>query len=103
MHSTSSSSSGLLRSGLVPRSMARPRWWSGIAHHDSWAVSPWAVLDLHDDYTGRVCLSTAFFEDKHLKLAVDVAAVVLANGRSRGLVTGPGPAAIRHYLSRGAD
>ncbi|WP_410659500.1 hypothetical protein [Amycolatopsis sp. lyj-112] len=28
------------------------RWWSGIAHHVSWAVSSWKTLRLHDDTAG---------------------------------------------------
>ncbi|MEV4049641.1 hypothetical protein AB0J55_00505 [Amycolatopsis sp. NPDC049688] len=63
------------------------RWWSGIAHHASWAVSPWTALRLRDDTTGMY-LSTPNFEDKHLELAADVAAVVLAAGKSVGAFYG---------------
>ncbi|UUV32354.1 hypothetical protein NQK81_02550 [Amycolatopsis roodepoortensis] len=72
----------------ISKSLGEPgrrlyRWWSGIAHHASWAVSPWRTLSLRDDSTGMY-LSTPNFEDKHLELAADVAAVVLIAGRSLG-------------------
>ncbi|WP_146060360.1 hypothetical protein [Amycolatopsis sp. CA-128772] len=63
------------------------RWWSGLAHHVSWAVSPWTTLNLRDDNTGMY-LSTSNFEGKHLELAADVAAVVLTAGQSLGTFYG---------------
>lgn len=63
------------------------RWWSGIAHHAFWAVSPWTTMRLHDDDAG-FGLSTLNFEDKHLELAADVAAVVLTAGRALGTFYG---------------
>ncbi|MEV6871649.1 hypothetical protein [Amycolatopsis sp. NPDC051128] len=79
-------------SAVISSSLGDPgrrlyRWWSGIAHHASWAVSPWTTLDVRDDNTGMY-LSTPNFEDKHLELAADVAAVVLTAGRSLGTFYG---------------
>lgn len=78
--------------GAISSSLGEPgrrlyRWWSGIAHHAFWAVSPWRTLRLRDDNTGMY-LSTANFEDKHLELAADVAAVVLTAGQSLGAFYG---------------
>ncbi|MGW4529168.1 hypothetical protein [Amycolatopsis sp. NPDC004378] len=77
------STSGAISSSLGDPGRRLYRWWSGIAHHASWAVSPWRTLRVRDDNTGMY-LSTSNFEDKHLELAADVAAVVLTAGRSLG-------------------
>lgn len=79
--------SGAIFAGLGDHGRRLYRSWSGLAHHVSWAVSPWTTLDLRDDNSGMY-LSTANFEDKHLELAADVAGVVLAAGRSLGTFYG---------------